>query len=198
MTQSFHLSFWTLFCFSPIPVWHLTLHSFLPSWRRRPAAFYMVCAAEWALFAPFSLHLAYSPDTMFSSPLWCKRICLGVSIMGLLIALWSIKTLTPQRFFVWSVLHPELSKPKLIVTGPYRFLNHPAYLAILMTVAASFGATGKTVVLEALGMISLLLILVIGLEHRELEARLSSSNAPSSPSPEGSALPIARIAGDSK
>ncbi len=169
------IAFLTIFCFSPIPVWHIPLHSFLPSWKRRPRAFYAVCAGEWALFLPIALHLTRRSEVAFSPSRGLKQACLGISLFTLGIALWSIKSLTPQRFFFWAVLRPDSSKPVVILSGPYRFVRHPAYLAIVLTVTAGFLVSGRSAVLEALLAISLLLMMVVGIEQRELEARLKGA-----------------------
>jgi protein-S-isoprenylcysteine O-methyltransferase Ste14 len=174
MSLSDSLAFWAMFGFGPIPIWHLTLHSFLPSWKRRPGRFYAVCAAQWAFVAPLSLQLARSSDTVFEPSLGLRRICLAVSVLTFVVAVWSIRTLTPARFFMWSVLRPDQSKPVLIHSGPYRYLRHPAYAAIILTVAAAFLASGKLIVLQAFVAIAMLLLMVIGLEQRELESRLGA------------------------
>ena len=179
MSLSDGLAFWTLVVFGPIPFWHLAFHSFLPAWKRRPAAFYALCTLTWALFVPISLDLAQSSDELFTPSRGLRLACLGVSMITLAVGAWSVRTLTVQRFFFWAVLRPDRIRPTRVVSGPYRYVRHPAYLALVMTVAAGFVASGKGVVLGALAVISVLLTLVAALERRELEARLNGAETTS-------------------
>src|SRR6185295_1286387 len=107
MSQSDFLVAGALFLFAPVPVWHLTLHSNLPRWRRAPGVFYAVCAMEWALFLPVCISLARASDPLFNPPDALKPVCLVLSLVGLALAIWSIQALTPRRFFLWTVLRPE-------------------------------------------------------------------------------------------
>lgn len=171
------LVFWMVFALGPIPLWHLLLHSFLPFWRRSPRAFYGAAGVLWGLFLPFSHRLAGWSSAIFVPSDGVKLVCLGVGIASSLVALWSIKTLTPRRFFVWAVLRPGDRPPELIRRGPYRFVAHPTYLAMIAAVAASFLASGEIALLGTFVAMGLLLARVIVLEQRELTSRLKASLA---------------------
>ena len=179
MTFSDDLAFWSLLAFGPVPIWHLLFHSFLAAWKRRPAAFYGVCALTGALFVPVSLHLARSSSQLFTPSKELQLACLGVAVLTAGLAAWSILALTPQRFFLWAVLRPDQVRPTRIVSGPYRFLRHPAYFALVLTTAAGFAASGEAVVLGQLAAMALILLRVAGLERRELEARVDATSATS-------------------
>lgn len=182
--------FWTILSLGPIPLWHLLLHSFLPLWKKSPWAFYGAATSLWGLFVPLSHELACRSWSLFMPSGAVKLFCLCVGVAAFLIALWSIQTLTPRRFFAWAVLHPETNPPELIRRGPYRFTAHPTYLAILVAVGSSFLASGEVVLLGAFLAMGLLLALVVVLEHRELRTRLNASV----PSPEIAAHPSSKRA----
>jgi protein-S-isoprenylcysteine O-methyltransferase Ste14 len=179
MPLSDELAFWSLLTLGPIPLWHLLLHAFLPVWKRRPGAFYGLCALTWALFVPVSLVLARTSDSLFTPSKNLQLACLGVTFLTTSLCAWSVLTLTPQRFFFWAVLRPDRVRPARVVSGPYRYVRHPAYLALVLTIAAGFAASGKAVVLAELAGMALILTLVAGLERRELEARLNATSATS-------------------
>lgn len=178
MSQSDVLVAGTLFLFVPVPVWHLTLHSNLAGWRRAPGVFYAVCAAEWALFVPICLYLAKNFDPVFDPPSALKSACLAASLVGLAVALWSIRALTPRRFFLWAVLHPEDGGAPWTASGPYRYLRHPAYVTIVATMATGFLATGDSVLLVATPAVWAALLLVTSLEEKELKIRLACKAPP--------------------
>ncbi len=171
MSPSEFLAAGTLFLFAPVPVWHLTLHCALARWRKAPKLFYALCAMEWALFAPISYALARDSGDLFDPPELLKKVCLVVSLAGLATAVWSIRALTPRSFFLWTVLRPDASGGRRTATGPYRYLRHPAYVTIILTMTAGFLATGATVLLVATPAVSGVLLLVTSLEERELRIR---------------------------
>ena len=164
----------TLFLFVPVPIWHLTLHFGLARWRRAPGRFYSVCALQWALIAPVAVYLARASGDLFDLPDALYQACVWISLFGLLMGAWSVHALTPRRFFLWSVLRPEPSVGRWTATGPYRFLRHPAYVAIVLTMTAAFLATGATVLLVATPAVTGALLLVTRLEERELRSRLGA------------------------
>ena len=171
------LIFWTVLGLGPIPFWHLLLHGALPFWRRHPRAFYGAAAALLAAFVPLAVLLASESWTLFEPPAGAKPVCLAVSLLGLGIWVWSMATLTPRRFFAWAVLRPDDTPAEWIRSGPYRYTAHPCYVAMVVTVAASFIASGEVVLAVALGAMALLLTIVSLLEQRELKARLNGSSA---------------------
>lgn len=177
MSQTEFLAAGALFLFAPVPVWHLTLHSALPRWRRAPQLFYAVCAMEWVLFAPIAYALGRSSGDLFDPPDALKQVCLAVSLAGLATAVWSILALTPRRFFLWTVLHPGDGGDRWTPSGPYRYVRHPAYVTIALTMSAGFLATGATVLLVATPAVSGALLLVTSLEERELRSRLGRPSA---------------------
>lgn len=172
MTLSEGLAFGTLLGFGPIPLWHLTLHGFLPFWRLRPRTFYVACLVEWILVGPLLFVLSCRSAMMFTPSGALQWACCGASLLALAVVVWSVSSLTPRRFFLWEVLRPSEEQSTVILTGLYRHIRHPAYMAIVIMVAAGFLASGRAVVLEALCVVAVLLSMVIGLEQRELEDRL--------------------------
>src|SRR5262245_11671175 len=155
MDLSEGLAFWTLAVFGPIPCWHLALYSFLSWWRRQPAAFYGVCGIIAGLFVPISLFLADVSDELFDPSRELRLAALGLSLLTLAVGSWSVYALTPRRFFLWAALRPDRTPQARVVSGPYRYVRHPAYIALVLTVAAGFLASGKTVLLAAVALISL-------------------------------------------
>ena len=171
MSLSTGIAFWTLFSLGPIPIWHLLLYSLLPRWRSRPKAFYSLCAAVWALFWPLSVGLAWASQPLFPPNDGLRIACLGMSLGAFGVALWSIKALTPRRFFLWAVLTPERNPAEPRIQGPYRFVRHPAYLSIMVGVTSSFLASGESVLLGALCVMSPMFARIIALEKQELKTR---------------------------
>lgn len=183
MTPYVPIVFWTILSLGPIPIWHLLFHALLPAWKRSPRAFYGAGAGLWILFLPISRHLASGSSLLFVPSPPVKMLCLAVGVAMSLIALWSIWTLTPPRFFLWAALRPEENRPERIRRGPYRFAAHPTYLAMIITVASSFVASGEVVLLGAFAVIGSLLTVVMVLEQRELKARLDGSLVQPQPAP---------------
>jgi protein-S-isoprenylcysteine O-methyltransferase Ste14 len=181
------LAFFTIAFLGPIPLWHLLLHAFLPAWRLRPRAFYVLAAAVWVLFVPLSWHLAaVSPCVFVPSP-WMAGTGFALSGAAFLVFLWCVATLTPRRFFAWAALRPGPDDLRRIVRGPYRVAAHPCYCALVLTVASHGLASGQAVLLGAAVVIGVLLAGVAVLEQRELSARRS----PSLPVPELVSSPLA-------
>src|SRR5262245_11522189 len=119
MSAPFAITLSTLFILGPIPLWHLLLHAFLPAWRRRPGAYYALSGAIWALFLPLSWGLAERSPLLFDPSDGVTAAGLCASGAAFLVALWSMATLTPRRFFVWAALHPDESAPERVLRGPY-------------------------------------------------------------------------------
>jgi protein-S-isoprenylcysteine O-methyltransferase Ste14 len=173
MTVAAPLVFWTLLVLGPIPFWHLLLHLFLPSWKRRPGAFYGTAGILWGSFLPIAYLLALQSSPLFVPPRELRLACLAASLVAFGVAAWSMVTLTPRRFFLWAVLRPRETPAEWIRSGPYRFTAHPCYVAMVATMASSFLASGEAVLAGALGVLATLLVVVGILEQRELRARVT-------------------------
>jgi protein-S-isoprenylcysteine O-methyltransferase Ste14 len=174
MTPPVVITFLTLYFLGPIPAWHFLLHAFLPAWRKSPRAYYLLAAAVWALFVPLAWLLAKTSPLLFLASRGVRMLGLGVSGAALGLAVWSMATLTPRRFFMWAVLRPRESPPERILRGPYRFTAHPTYLAILAASASNFLASGSAALLGVTAALSVLLPVVAVLEQRELSERLET------------------------
>ena len=177
MTVPVPLVFWTILVLGPIPFWHLLLHLFLPSWKRRPRAFYGAAGVLWVSFLPLAHRLAHHSSPLFTPPPELRLACLVASLAAFGVAAWSMVALTPSRFFLWAVLRPQETPAEWIRSGPYRYTAHPCYLAMVATAASSFLASGEAVLAVALGVLGTLLVVVGVLEQRELQARLKSPPA---------------------
>jgi protein-S-isoprenylcysteine O-methyltransferase Ste14 len=190
MNPAIAIAFATIFFLGPIPAWHLILHAFLPAWKRSPRAYYLLAAIVWALFGPLSWILARRSPLLFEPAREVRVLGLGVSGVAFLVALWSMATLSPRRFFMWAALRPDLSPPERILRGPYRFTAHPTYVAIVAATLSNFLASGSALLLGAVPAMALLLAVVSVLEQRELTERLGApfpererTTSPLTPSP---------------
>jgi protein-S-isoprenylcysteine O-methyltransferase Ste14 len=175
MSPAVAIAFITLFFLGPIPLWHLLLHGFLPAWKRSPLAYYSVSVALWILFVPLAWVLAQWSPLLFEPSQTTRVLGVGASGAALLVAVWSMLTLTPRRFFLWAVLRPGDIRAERILGGPYRFTEHPTYVAIVLATASNFVASGSTVLLGAAAAMGILLAAVAVLEQRELNERLRTS-----------------------
>ena len=174
MTPPAVIAFLSIFFLGPIPVWHFLLHAFLPAWRKSPRAYYLLAAVVWALFIPLAWLLVKTSPLLFDASRGARMLWLGASGAAFGLALWSMATLTPRRFFMWAVLRPEESPPERILRGPYRFTAHPTYLAILAAMASNFLASGSAALLGVTAAMGVLLPVVAVLEQRELSERLQT------------------------
>jgi protein-S-isoprenylcysteine O-methyltransferase Ste14 len=174
MSPAVTIAFITLLFLGPIPLWHLLLHAFLPAWRRSPLAYYLVSGALWVLFVPLAWVLAQSSPLLFEPSRATRVLGVGASGAAFLVAAWSLVTVTPRRFFLWAVLRPDEIPAERILGGPYRFTEHPTYVAIVLATASNFVASGSLALLGAAAAMGVLLTAVAVLEQRELNARLGA------------------------
>jgi len=174
MNPAVWIPFLTLLLLGPVPAWHLLLHAFLPAWRRNPRAYYFLAAAVWALVIPLAWLLAEASPLLFEPARSVRALGLAASGAAFLVALWSMWTLTPRRFFMWAVLRPDDAPAERILRGPYRFTEHPTYLAMVAAAASNFLASGSASLLGVTAAFAVLLSIIASLEQRELNARLGS------------------------
>lgn len=91
-------------------------------------------------------------------PWWSWALFLA----GILLVLSAIRVMDAHRFTVF----PEpRSGADLVVSGPYRFLRHPMYTAVLL---CAFGTTiGAPSVLRWAASLGLVLVLLLKVRHEE-------------------------------
>jgi protein-S-isoprenylcysteine O-methyltransferase Ste14 len=82
-------------------------------------------------------------------------------ILGLLLGIWAILSMK----FKVNVFPELLPNSKLITSGPYKFIRHPMYTAVLL-VAAAWAATNFTALTAALWVV-LLIDLLYKLTYEE-------------------------------
>jgi protein-S-isoprenylcysteine O-methyltransferase Ste14 len=80
-----------------------------------------------ALFLANVLPFAAVPDPVVAA--WCALVVLWAAVA---LRLWSFRTL--GRYFTFTV--QTSSDQAVVKTGPYRFVRHPAYSALLLAAAA--------------------------------------------------------------
>lgn len=83
------------------------------------AAFLVSCVAE-----PWLLERPVAP--------WLSVAAAAVVALGLGLRVWSLATLGER----WTARVLVLPGAPLVATGPYRFLRHPNYLAVVLEIAA--------------------------------------------------------------
>ena len=115
----------------------------------------MPCIFSAVFFAYFSEHL-----TWWQLPI-AKHTLLVISFvvmwMGLLMRMWSIRTL---REFFCTVISVQEDQP-IIMTGPYKYIRHPSYAGALFAFLGAAIATGSWI-----GLILAPSIVFIGYHHR--------------------------------
>jgi protein-S-isoprenylcysteine O-methyltransferase Ste14 len=129
----------------------------------------------WALVVPLAWLLSREAPQLFAPSLAVRALGLAASGAAFLVAVWSMLTLTPRRFFMWSVLRPDDAPAVRILRGPYRVTAHPTYLAMVVAISSNFLASGSAALLGGTAAFAVLLSIVASLEQRELNARLGAS-----------------------
>lgn len=80
-----------------------------------------------------------------------------VVLLGICLRIWSIRTL--GRFFTYQVM--TTSDQHVVTNGPYRWLRHPSYTALLVSCAGAGVATANPI-----SMVAVIVIPLIGLTKR--------------------------------
>jgi len=91
----------------------------------------IVALSFWLLLTPI-LHPLN--ELLFDSPAAMDWIAEGLSIQGLVLAIWARMILADN----WSGTIQQLSGQTLITKGPYRYVRHPIYSGILLAVFGTF------------------------------------------------------------
>lgn len=163
---------WLIIAFIvPIPIFHLWLHALLDFWKKHPLAYYAICAPFWiASFFLFQSIDQLSPY-LFTPSETLVKIGYALMTLGALGAVSSFLTLGPKRFLMWAVLRPFSTPQKIVSSGPFKCVPHPAYLGYLCAALGDFLMSGKLYLAATLIFLLALTPLVIYFENRELTQR---------------------------
>lgn len=86
---------------------------------------FLPCLFVWIQFSAIAL-------IFFSGPVIpSNHILLGMELFGLFLGLWSIAAHKGLNFRIAPV---HKSGARLITSGPYKFIRHPMYLAVILTI----------------------------------------------------------------
>lgn len=144
--------------------------------RHYPAFF--VLHGLWLLAWPLEAFFRAVPESYIELPsLWPLWLGLFAAAQGL--RYWAIMSLGER----WNTRVLVLPGEAPIVRGPYRFLAHPNYVAVIVELAAVpllFGAYGTAIVASLLNA-ALLLGVRIPCEVAALRSAASAAPAPASP-----------------
>ena len=113
--------------------------------------------------------IALTGPLIARQPLW-----LAVELIGAALALWTLWTWRLGRF---NVLPDVLASARLVTSGPYRFIRHPMYAALLL---GSLGLVGNAPTPLRVGTWVVLLtdfILKLSYEEQLLAARFPEYTA---------------------
>jgi protein-S-isoprenylcysteine O-methyltransferase Ste14 len=98
-----------------------------------------------------------------------NKLLLAVELLGLALGIWAVVTMGIGNF---NVTPDPLKSSRLVTQGPYRFIRHPMYLALLL-VTLPLVATKFSLLRLAIWLV-LLIDLVVKLNYEEgmLTARI--------------------------
>jgi len=119
-------------------------------------------AAQFVLIA-----LVASPVTaLFTSDI-VSIVGLMLIVLAVLLAIWALKSMSSGTF---QVLPEPTDKSQLTMSGPYRFVRHPMYSAVIL--AGLGAALSHSTLWHAAVLIALVVVLMIKI-HREESLLLS-------------------------
>lgn len=131
-----------------------------------PSAGTLAVTAQFAACAVICTPARFVGAT--SIPEALTPIATALLVAGVGLAVWTISYNRPGNFGV----HPEVrSGTQLVTTGPYRWIRHPMYLTLLLSMAGVALLNPHTPGLWALGILGLVLLAKIRIEERFLVAR---------------------------
>lgn len=164
----------------PIPLFWLVVHPAIDFWRRSPrACYYGVGLAAWltvlvALAAPHAwwLELRFTEHPLVS-------LAGAGLVAGDVWLLRQVKRDVPWRVLVGlPELKPREGTPGRVLTeGIYSRVRHPRYLGMMLTWWGAVLLSGATRLLVLVAAFTLLAMLAIELEERELLRRLGPAYA---------------------
>ena len=69
-----------------------------------------------------------------TGPIWASSVSmLGLELLGFALGLWALKTMTFRNLNILPEIRPG---SRLIIHGPYRYIRHPMYSALLLVTFA--------------------------------------------------------------
>jgi methyltransferase len=131
-------------------------------------AHYRVMVAFHALFiASCALEGYFFP---YRFPNWGSWFALSLEVIAQLLRYWAVSTLS-ERWNTRIIVMPE-AEP--VTTGPYRFMRHPNYLAVVLEIAAvpMIGGAVFTAIAFSIGN-AIILAIRIPAEERALGGKYS-------------------------
>lgn len=163
----------------PIPVFWLLIHPAIGFWRRRSRRWYVAAAAgAWlATWAVLLLPFGWWVELRFTN-------YLPVALGGLVLVatdFWLLRKV--KRDMNWRVLiglaelEPQRPESRLVQGGIYERVRHPRYLGALFSGWGAVLLTGATRVAILVAAFTVLALLVMELEERELLRRLGENYA---------------------
>jgi len=101
------------------------------------------------------------------------RGVLGVALQlaGVSLAAWSFAEMLRAQRRMFSISPDPAAHRTLVCSGPYRWIRHPMYVAILLAAAPSLAGWPGIVGLVLMAALAIVLVLKLTLEERLLERR---------------------------
>ena len=136
-----------------------------------PLLLYVCFVAVWAGATAVLPVVDRISPIVFVPSTGLQQVSLFFMLIGLLMVCLSVITLGPIRFFVLSVLKPEMTLNTRVTSGIFRFISHPSYLGILMIAFFNFVGSGRLYLAGIFAYFLITLPIVILFEERELAGR---------------------------
>jgi protein-S-isoprenylcysteine O-methyltransferase Ste14 len=119
------------------------------------------------LFVLVGVEMRFGPVIQY--PLWAQLLGLAASIIGQLLSTWAM---TSNKFYGRFVRIQKERGHYVIMGGPYRFIRHPGYLGVMMTVVGTAFAIGSLWTLVLAILITIILVVRTALEDKVLRDEL--------------------------
>ena len=105
-----------------------------------------------------------------SVPLWVSAIGVVIFIPASIVGAWAMGV---NKFFEWSARIQKDREQYVCTDGPYRYVRHPGYVCLILSVLTGTVILGSWWGLVLSGLVSIIVVIRTALEDRMLQDELS-------------------------